>query len=185
MRFVSENEQAEHRARLRRGVGYRVLTQDSSISFEPIDLSRNADTAVAFRRDSYVCSFGSDQAFGGADEYLEWLSDRIARQPTGHVHVWHGAKIIGQLEMLIQTTAPVKGYVNLFYLVSEARGRGHGEALHSYFLQFMQAGGAHLARLSVSPRNARALAYYRNHGWQDLGLCTDDAAVHLMEFHVA
>jgi ribosomal protein S18 acetylase RimI-like enzyme len=140
---------------------------------------------VAFRRDSYVCSFGSDEGFGSVDEYLSWLSDRIERQPAGHVHVWQGPRIIGQLEMLIQATTRVTGYVNLFYLVPEARGAGHGEALHDYFVQFMRAGGAGVARLSVSPSNSRALAYYRKHAWRDLGPRPGDDTVHVMEFDLA
>jgi ribosomal protein S18 acetylase RimI-like enzyme len=156
-----------------------------NLRFETIDLARHAEEAVAFRRDSYVCSFGSDQAFGSADEYLAWLGDRITLQPAGHVHVWDGTAIIGQLEMRALDSTPVRGYVNLFYLVPEARGRGLGDALHDYFLRFMRGGGAQLARLSVSPDNTRALAYYRKHGWRDLGPRSDDSAVHLMELHVA
>jgi ribosomal protein S18 acetylase RimI-like enzyme len=152
-----------------------------NLDFRVIDLSRDAGTAVAFRRDSYVCSFGSDEAFGDVETYLAWLRERIARQPTGHVHVWQGSAIIGQLEMLIHSTSPVSGYVNLFYLLPQARGRGLGEALHKYFLQFMQAGGARVARLSVSPGNHRARAYYLEHGWRDLGPRPDDPTVHLME----
>lgn len=153
-------------------------------SFRTIDLTLNADTAVALRRDSYVCSFGSDQAFGNADDYVAWLKDRIAIQPAGHVHVWDGTNIIGQMEMLIHQTTPIRGYVNLFYLVPEARGRGIGATLHAYFLEFMRGGGARLARLSVSPSNVQALAYYRKHGWRDLGTRADDGTVHLMESHL-
>src|SRR6185295_9645749 len=159
--------------------------ETSRLSFKTIDLSLNTDTTVAFRRDSYVCSFGSDQAFGNADDYLAWLKDRIASQPAGHVHVWDGTKIIGQMEMLLQQTTPVRGYVNLFYLVPEARRQGIGAALHAYFLEFMRGGGARLARLSVSPSNVQALAYYRKQGWSDLGPRPDDGTVHLMEIHLA
>lgn len=159
--------------------------ETSELSFRTIDLSLDADTAVAFRRDSYQCSFGSDQALGNADDYLAWLKDRIASQPAGHVHVWDEAKIIGQMEMLIHQTNPVRGYVNLFYLVPEARGQGIGAALHAYFLEFMRCGGARLARLSVSPSNVQALAYYRRQGWSDLGPRPGDDTVHLMEIHLA
>jgi ribosomal protein S18 acetylase RimI-like enzyme len=158
--------------------------ETSRISIKTIDLSLNADAAVAFRRDSYVCSFGSDQAFGNADDYLPWLKGRIASQPAGHVHVWDGTKIIGQMEMVLHQTEPVRGYVNLFYLVPEARGRGIGATLHAYFLEFMRGGGARLARLSVSPSNAQALAYYRKHGWIDRGPRPDDGTVHWMEIHL-
>ena len=79
-----------------------------------------------------------------------------------------------QMEMLIHQPKPVRGYVNLFYLVPEAQGQGIGAALHAYFREFMQGGGARLARLSVSPSNVRALAYYRKQGWSDLGPRPED-----------
>jgi ribosomal protein S18 acetylase RimI-like enzyme len=99
--------------------------------------------------------------------------------------MWDGTRIIGQMEMLIHQTTPVRGYVNLFYLVPEARGQGVGATLHAYFLEFMRGGGAPLARLSVSPSNVQALAYYRKQGWSDLGPRPDDGTVHLMELHLA
>jgi ribosomal protein S18 acetylase RimI-like enzyme len=151
------------------------------IEFRTIDLPRHADTAVAFRRDSYLCSFGSDAAFGQPQEYLAWLGERIASHPGGHVHVWEGSRIIGQLEMLTHPTTPVSGYVNLFYLVAEARGRGFGDLLHRYAVEHMQARGARLVRLSVSPSNARAWAYYRKHAWRDCGLRPGDDTVHVLE----
>jgi ribosomal protein S18 acetylase RimI-like enzyme len=151
------------------------------LSFRTIELERDAQTAVAFRRDSYLCSFGTDAAFGDVEGYLAWLRDRIARQPLGQVHVWRGRQIVGQLEMLVQATVPARGYINLFYLAPEWRGRGLGAALHQYALEFTRNGGASVARLSVSPSNARALAYYRKHAWRDLGPRPDDASLLLME----
>ena len=89
------------------------------LEFRTIDLGRDADAAVAFRRGSYICSFGTDEAFGQVESYLDWLRERIERQPRGHVHVWNGESVIGQLEMIVQATSPVRGYINLFYLVPE------------------------------------------------------------------
>lgn len=152
-----------------------------SLRFETINLPRDADVAVALRRDSYVCSFGSDEAFGPVDDYLNWLRQRIEHHPAGHVHLWNGTQVIGQVEMLIRKTSPREGYVSLFYLTPEARGKGHGHALHQYFTEFMLTHGAQLARLSVSPSNARALAYYHKHGWQDAGPNPVDPTVRLME----
>lgn len=154
---------------------------DAALTFRTIDLARDAETAVAFRRDSYACSFGSDERFGEVAEYLDWLRERVARHPTGHVHVWQGQVIVGQMEMLVHASTPPRGYVNLFYLVPEARGRGLGDVLHEHCLQLLHAGGARTARLSVSPSNVRALAYYRKHGWRDLGPRPEDESVRLME----
>jgi ribosomal protein S18 acetylase RimI-like enzyme len=151
------------------------------LTFRTIDLARHANTAIAFRRDAHVCSFGHDAGFGDVDEYLDWLRDRITRHPDGHVHLWRQGNIVGQIEMLTADVMPTRGYVNLFYLVPEVRGQGLGEQLHRYFVQYMRTRGALSARLSVSPSNHRALAYYAKHRWHDIGIRLDDATVHLFE----
>jgi ribosomal protein S18 acetylase RimI-like enzyme len=157
------------------------MTSSQALVFRTIELPRDADTAVEFRRDSYVCSFGSDDAFGGRETYLQWLTDRIARHPDGHVHVWNGDTIIGQMEMHLRPERPDQGYINLFYLVSPERGHGFGNALHAYAMDFMRRHGVSTVHLSVSPTNTRALAYYRKHGWKDLGLRPGRDNVNLME----
>ena len=45
----------------------------------------------------------------------------------------------------------------------------------------MRNRGVGSMQLSVSPTNARALAYYRKHGWRDLGLRPGRDNVHLWE----
>lgn len=152
--------------------------------FATIDLSKHADVCVDFRRDSFICSFGYDQGIirSNSDEkrYLEWLRMRISEWPEGAVHLWHQDRIIGQLEMR-QRQAPGLAYVNLFYLVCEARGYTAGDMLHSYALAQCRKRHLSLVQLSVSPTNARALAYYRKHGWIDKGPRPDSQDVHLME----
>jgi len=152
-----------------------------TLRFSTIDLDQHAAIAVKFRRDSYVCSFGSDKALGDTDDYLEWLRGRIAKFPDGHVHVWQGDAIVGQLEMIIQHVQTLRGYVNLFYLVAQVRGLGLGDALHNYAENFMRVGGAQSVRLCVSPSNVRGLAYYRKHGWHDHGPNPKDGSVHIMQ----
>jgi ribosomal protein S18 acetylase RimI-like enzyme len=157
-----------------------------NLRFETIVLQRHAAVCVAFRRDSFVCSFGSDEGFvreNGPDgaRYLAWLKSRIEDQPHGHVHVWCEGSIVGQIEMRVLPGLPISGYVNLFYLLPEMRGCGASSALQRYALQFFRQGRADVARLRVSPTNHRALAYYRKHGWQDLGLDLHRGNVHEME----
>jgi ribosomal protein S18 acetylase RimI-like enzyme len=160
-----------------------VADASRELSFRTIDLARDAQTAIAFRRDSYLCSFGTDEAFV-VEDYLTFLRERIARQPLGHVHVWSEQQIVGQLEMIVRATTPPLGYVNLFYLAAEWRGLGLGSALHQYVVEFMRSAGVALAQLSVSPTNARALAYYRKYSWRDLGPRPDDASVRAMELSI-
>jgi ribosomal protein S18 acetylase RimI-like enzyme len=154
--------------------------------FSTIDLARHAALCVAFRRDSYVCSFGSDQLFieeNGPDArgYLEWLASRIAPFPEGHVHVWQRAQIIGQIEMMI---GPHSGYINLFYLRPDARGLGLGGALHDHAVGLLQRHQISVAGLSVSPTNQRAIKYYQRHGWRDQGPRPGAPHVHELELRI-
>lgn len=162
--------------------------QLEQLVFKPIDLDAHAAVCVAFRRDAYICSFGEDGFFNEAGpdgvDYIEWLRLRMTRFPDGHVHAWHGDKIIGQMEMHI-LKEPRRGYVNLFYLIEEMRGAGVSGELQAYAMDFMRRHDVQIAQLSVSPTNGRALAFYRKHGWRDLGLRPGRDDVHLMECDVS
>jgi len=155
--------------------------------FKPIDLDTHALVCVAFRRDSYICSFGEDGFINEAGPagvyYLKRLRLGIAKFPDGYIHIWQGDKIIGQMEMQI-LDEPLRGYVNLFYLVKEMRSAGISGELQDYAMSFMCRYGVQIAQLSVSPTNARALAFYRKHGWKDLGLRPGRDNVNLMECDV-
>jgi ribosomal protein S18 acetylase RimI-like enzyme len=161
--------------------------QPKRLVFKPIDLDAHASVCVAFRRDSYKCSFGKDGFFNeeGPDgvHYIEWLRLRKAKFPDGYVHAWHSDRIIGQMEMQI-LEEPRRGYVNLFYLIEEMRGAGVSGELQDYAMDFMRRHRVQIAQLSVSPTNPRALAFYRKHGWRDLGLRTGRDNVNLMECDV-
>ena len=159
------------------------------ITFATIELSRHADLCVCFRRDSFQCSFWDgaqrfDQESGrDGKKYLDWLQKRIAKLPEGCVHVLEDGRIVGQLEMRLREQ-PGLGYINLFYLIPEARGRGIGEELNRYAIETFQKLEVSQAQLSVSPSNYRALAYYRKHGWVDLGPRPGHPQVHLMEITI-
>src|SRR4051812_1334309 len=107
----------------------------SALRFQSIDLARDANVCIQFRRDSYFCSFGAGEAFdpatGGATGYLDRLRQRLAALPEGIVHAWRGNRIVGQIEARVASDA-AGGYVNLFYLTAEERGRGAGDELHAH-----------------------------------------------------
>ena len=156
------------------------------LRFEPIDLDTNAATAVAFRADSFVCSFGSSEGFYGADgkgheRYLDWLRQLMQAIPGSGVHVWDGGTLIGQLEMNRFKADPSLGYVNLYYLVPTYRNRGWGRYLDEYATGFLHSLGFPAARLSVSPSNKQAIRFYSKNGWQNLGPRPDRPDMDLME----
>jgi hypothetical protein len=73
----------------------------ATLAFKPIDLDAHASTCVAFRRDSFRCSFGVDSFFdeAGPDgaHYIERLRPRIGKFPDGYVHVWRGDEIVDRV----------------------------------------------------------------------------------------
>ncbi|OLE54113.1 MAG: hypothetical protein AUG51_09775 [Acidobacteria bacterium 13_1_20CM_3_53_8] len=156
------------------------------LEFRPIDLEKHSDVCVSFREDSYLCSFGSAEQFHesdgkGAERYLEWLRQRMTDLPNSCVHVWDGEHNVGQMEMRLSRDNASAGYVNLFYLVPEFRGKGISGLLDEYAQKFFQKLGCTSARLSVSPTNTAAVKFYLKNGWKDLGPREDHPEVNWME----
>ena len=159
---------------------------DAKLAFAPIDLNSAADLTIAFRADSFVCSFGSDERFYEADRkgherYLAWLQNLMQSMPGSCVHVWQGDDIIGQIEMNRFKGQPAIAYVNLFYLAPAYRNRGLGHCLDQYAMTYFADRGFQSARLSVSPTNRQAMRFYLKNGWHDLGPQLGHAEVHLMQ----
>lgn len=154
--------------------------------FKPIDLAQHTDVCVQFRRDAMACSFADgakrfDQESGpNGEQYLEWLKHRLEELPEGCVHLLENDQIVGQVELYLQGQQTI-GDVKLLYLIPSARGRGLGEMLHDYVIQVFQQVGVVKARLSVSPTNIRAVAFYTKHGWRAVGPRPDLPEVTLME----
>jgi [ribosomal protein S5]-alanine N-acetyltransferase len=138
------------------------------LSFRPIDLDADLESAVRFRRDSFVCSFGDDRRFDEV-QYLGFLRAKRTRDPWLAVHVFQGSQLVGQMEFDSYKPAPWIGYVNLYYLAPEQRGLGLATQLDAYASDYLRKSGFANAHLSVSPQNARALRFYAHHGWSDAG----------------
>jgi GNAT superfamily N-acetyltransferase len=160
------------------------------LHFQPIDVTRHFDLCVQFRVDTQIASFGSEERFWkmageGAAQYRAWLVDRIGKSPEGCVHAFEGSAIVGQIEMGLDREVADAGYVNLFYLVPEARGRGLADELVAYAVRYARKLGCNRLRLTVSRANERALAVYRRWGFVDLGPRADEPAVNLMEKPIA
>ena len=157
--------------------GYRLL---------PIDLARHVETCRGFQRDMLLASFGGLEGFDGdlGPAYDAQLRERCAQLPEGNAHLWHGEDIVGQTEMRLIGDEPGTGYVNLFYLVPEARGRGLGRLLHQHAAAVFTARGMRAMRLSVSVRNDAAIAFYRRLGWRAVGMRPNREPMHLMEYRL-
>jgi ribosomal protein S18 acetylase RimI-like enzyme len=136
-------------------------------SFRSIDLMRDSETIVKFRRDSYVVSFGDDRLFGDDSNYLVRIADRLEKFPGGLAIVEKDNQPVGQIEMQIREEDNQKlGYVNLFYLIPEYRGNGYGAELIDYAEDYFSKNGISEYHLRVSTSNKRGIAFYEKHGFK-------------------
>lgn len=159
------------------------------LRFAPIDLARHGALCVAFRRDMYVASFGSDAGLEGeigpgGTAYLSQLFRRLESLPEGNAHLWKQDAVVAQTEMSVVDEEPGVGYVHLFYVAPGHRGQGLGRLLHQHAAAVFTARGMQRMRLSVAERNAAAIAFYRALGWQRTGTRAHREAMDVMEYRL-
>jgi len=159
-----------------------VAPLEAELVFRAIDVASEHDLAIASaqRRDSFVASFGSDAAFDEV-KYFRYLARLAERLPGAVSFSLFGEEIAGQVEAQVLPNGT--GYVNLYYLAPEWRGRGLGGQLHRYVVALLRGQGVTTAELAVSPTNARALSFYEKHGYRRLGL-RPDAEPPVFEMHL-
>lgn len=141
-----------------------------TLSFHPIQIEHDFAYCLAFRKDSYQCSFGTLEGYEESiTNYQSKIRQRMLNDPLWrYLHIYSGEQIIGQLEFRHMHEQPGHGYIHLFYLRPEYRGQGLSQHLHDYVRSQLVAMGCQSAYLSVSRTNKRALAFYRRHGWHYL-----------------
>lgn len=148
-------------------------SQLKNLEFKKIDLEKNAALCVAFRADSFLESFGTEEPFYETDPkgevYLKWLAEKMSGVYHG-VHIWYENQIIGQIEAGIRQEEDDFGYINLYYLIPEMRGKGFSKYLEEYTSNYLRSLGFDKAKLSVSPTNQRAIHFYEKNGWRDMGV---------------
>jgi GNAT superfamily N-acetyltransferase len=143
----------------------------AALDFLPVDWPSASALCVAFRRDAWLVSYGNTYDFSELDT-LKWFDALANNHPQGFLHVWQAGKIIGQIEYcapLIRADGGVGAYINLFYLLSDQRGKGFGAFLHDYVMTELRAQGCQVALLRVIVGNVSAERFYAKHGWQAAG----------------
>ncbi|MFE4130649.1 GNAT family N-acetyltransferase [Peribacillus sp. YIM B13482] len=133
--------------------------------FHTIDIDKDKDIIIKFRKDSYVVSFGSEDGFGDENTYLQRMKERVRKFPDGHMIIEKDQEPIGQMELQIREYEGTEiGYVNLFYLIPEYRSKGLGKELVRYAENFFRQFNVSEYHLRVSSDNQRAIRLYSNSG---------------------
>ncbi|RFU66199.1 GNAT family N-acetyltransferase [Bacillus sp. V59.32b] len=139
------------------------------MNFRKIDVKKDEETIVKFRKDSYLISFGSLERFGDEYAYVERIADRAMKFPEGIVLVEEHNKVIGQMELqIVKYEGKDIGYVHLYYLIPEYRGKGYGKDLMAYSERFFRKNGMTEYHLRVSPANQGAMHFYLKAGMEKL-----------------
>ena len=135
-----------------------------SLTFRTMDPTRDHNYLVQFRKDASRVSFGQEDLFD-EQEYAELIAARTQEFPDGYVMVEQDGRIVGQIEMhLREFEGRTIGFVSLFYLVPELRGKGYGKKLTQYAEDVFRGHGMSEYHLRVSPANGSALRFYMKCG---------------------
>lgn len=138
-------------------------------TFRTIDVERDAETIVQFRKDSFLVSLGSIDGFGDRNQYLAWIGLNAVLYPEGFVLMEHEGKVVGQMEAeVVPYRGKRVGYVDLFYLVPEYRGKGYGQIQLERAEALFRKWGVSEYHLRVSPTNKPAMRFYEKHGFSRL-----------------
>ncbi|CAM3659008.1 GNAT family N-acetyltransferase [Parendozoicomonas haliclonae] len=149
---------------------------DDELDYRSVNLETDLQTCLAFRRDAWKASYGSDETFSAAAT-IKWFQRIAKHNPESFLLVWHGDRCIGQLEFMPDLkTAEGESFahINLFYLIPEYRGNGFGQLLHDYVIEALKRWGCRDASLRYIPGNDRAERFYLKNGWYKEGEPTEE-----------
>ena len=106
-----------------------------------------------------------------AAPYLTAARNHLKKAPDSIVKLYRDEELAGLLELDPERGKEQnKGWVSLLYLRPEFRGQGLGIQLLGRAVLYFRALGRDGLRLHVSEDNAPALAFYRKHGFENIGM---------------
>lgn len=139
------------------------------LTFRSIDLEKDRNAIIEFRKDSFLASFGELTGFH-EEKYLKYVQEGLYQFPEGYVISEKDGEVVGQLELSVRMYdgKPI-GYIHLFYLVPEQRGKGHSQDLQKYAVDFFRKHRMDEYHLRVAPGNPRARRFYEKNGMKEIG----------------
>ncbi|GEN52179.1 GNAT family N-acetyltransferase [Halobacillus faecis] len=139
------------------------------VQFRTIDLRKDRQAIIDFRKDSFMVSFGNTEGFD-VQAYLFYVLEKVERYPDGFVMAEVHGGVIGQLELSVKKYEGRRiGYIHLFYLIPRKRGKGMGKALNNYAVDFFKKHNLEEYHLRVAPDHHRARRFYEKAGMETIG----------------
>jgi GNAT superfamily N-acetyltransferase len=138
------------------------------LTFRPITETDFAQ-AEAMKRATVMAATGDptlfDQWFTAERPLDVHLRKLMAFDPASCVFALLDNEIVGHLHLMIVEDGTC-GYLNDIYLKPEHRGRGLGEQLHAYSMDFFNKHGVSRATLRTNPAQPKLVAFYERMGWE-------------------
>lgn len=139
---------------------------EHNLWFRPM---RDSARYVSYRRDAWEMLHGPARNFDGAS-YFHDACIEAEDEPEALCDVMRGERVVGVVQLSIKRDATFGiGYIPFLYLIPELRNKGMGIQLVGHAVSVLRRHHKKLLRLSVSPRNDAALAFYKKYGFQEVG----------------
>lgn len=133
-----------------------------------IDPSLHRETYERSYADAWLAAHGNLRGFDAAP-YYHAACEHYARDREAVMLLYDGERCAGLIDLDTGRGAHADyGWVSLFYLAADYRGRGLGAQLLEIAEEKYRALGRRAIRLHVAEDNLAALAFYRKNGFAEL-----------------
>jgi probable phosphoglycerate mutase len=143
-----------------------------NLRFVPIDIE-SEEEAELYRRcyaNAWKEAHGSDKGFV-PNLYLSSARTHVKEAPQALVKVMSGDHFAGIIELDPERgKRDRRGWISLFYLAPEYRGKGFGVQLLGYSAAYFARAGRKAVRLHAAVTNTRAIRFYRLQGFREIGI---------------
>lgn len=144
------------------------FTDGSSLYFRPMDLEYRGERYLECYRDAWINAHGDLDGFSNI--YLKIAKQRSAKNPLSVTEAFLGDKPIGLLELSIEQDAKEgAGCIAFYYIDEPYRGSGLAVQLLGHATSIYRGLGRKTLRLRVADTNERAIAFYKKHGFHQVG----------------
>lgn len=143
----------------------------ASLRFAPLDLKRREEAELyqACYEDAWKASHGSSRGFVPG-VYLSAARAHAKEAPESLVRVLSGDRFTGIVELNPERGKRDRlGWISLFYLTPEFRGRGFGVQLLGYSAAYYSRIGRDHMRLHAAVTNDQAIRFYERYGFRTVG----------------
>ncbi len=143
------------------------FTDGTNMYFRPMDLENRGEKYLNAYRDAWTAAHGSLEGF--SDIYLRIAKKRSRKDPMSVTEAFLGDRPVGILELSIeQDAASHAGCIAFYYIDEPYRGKGLAVQLLGHATSVYRRLGRRTLRLRVAETNARAIAFYKKHGFRHI-----------------